>query len=276
MPGHESQSVARFLETGSEIAGAASATAVGLVVAGPFGALAGAAGGPLVTRVLRHAALEFMQRPLGPRQQVKVTGVILMAATELEAKLAGGVQLRQDGFWVSETGNRAPANEVIEGILQSAEREHEERKLKHYAYLVANIAVQPMIDRTYANQLLRAGSRLSYRQLCLLNVFANKGRLGLSDEFIGDLLGLEYDDGPWPHDWREYIDEEMLSLLQELYGLYASSFINYSGHFLLDVTSFRPMEVNVQGAGSRLYDMMELWRIEDEVILSIAQRFKDQ
>ena len=53
----------------------------------------------------------------------------------------------------------------------SAQREHEENKLKYYGNLVANIAFDKTISREQANQLVSLAQKLSYRQIKLLNLY---------------------------------------------------------------------------------------------------------
>lgn len=123
---------AKLVEAGSEIAGGSVAAGVGLVVGalvgGPPGAIAGAAMGPLAIRAVRHTVGEIAMRQLTHREQVRVGGVVALAAARLEQRVASGEAIRGDDFFKPDRTGRAPGEEVIEGVLLVAQREYEERK----------------------------------------------------------------------------------------------------------------------------------------------------
>jgi hypothetical protein len=155
-----------------------SEMAVGGVAGAATGEPAGAAlgvGAPIVIRGLTWAVGEFRQRVLGQREAYRVATVAKLARSKYEENINKGKELRDDDFFLKdEATGRTSADEIIEGTLLAAQREHEERKIPYYANLVANLPFERVIDRYGGNFLLRTAQDLSYRQLCLLALVAKK------------------------------------------------------------------------------------------------------
>ena len=96
-----------------------------------------------------------------------------------------GQDLRSDGFFEPELGRPAKAEEVVEGVLLAAQREHEELKLVHYGYLLANIAYSDFVDLHTANWCVRKAQELSWTQFVLLGIVGDEAQVSsLPDGFI--------------------------------------------------------------------------------------------
>lgn len=181
-----------FVGMGSEIAGGITGTAVGLVIAGPPGALAGAAIGPVLQRVFLNLARDLRNRFLSHREEVRIGATLAYAIERSQTRSAQGELIRQDNFFESGTAGhaRSAADEIFEGVLITAAREYEERKVRHYGSLISSITFQQNIDLAQANLLLRLARDLSYRQLCIL-ALAQRGPIPLPVVFVGEA----FDDG---------------------------------------------------------------------------------
>jgi hypothetical protein len=148
--------------------------AAGFATGGPVGSAVGA-GAPLGVRAFIRVAEEFRERVLGHREAYRVVSVVRLAKIKYEQNIANGARLRDDDFFLQdEATGRSSADEIVEGTLLTAQREHEERKIPYYANLIANLPFEQAIDRYTANLLLRTAQELSYRQLCLLALVAKK------------------------------------------------------------------------------------------------------
>lgn len=166
---------ALFAEGGGNLIGAA----IGLAIAGPVGAIVGAATTPFFTAALKPVAAELQRRLLGPREVVRIAAALDHTLIHVQRRLDSGETPRSDGFVESSPDGRSAAEEIVEGVLRAAQREYEERKVPHLGALLASIAFTPAIDRYYANFLVRVAERLSYRQLVLLSFLSQLEALGI-------------------------------------------------------------------------------------------------
>lgn len=243
------QDIDDLIRVGTEIARGAVGASLGFFTGGPAGAVLGAGAGPLLVYSFKRIGAEIEARLLGPREEMRIGATLAFAAENIKQKLENGYQLRQDGFFTQSSNDRAPADEIVEGILLIAQREYQERKLPFLGNLVANFAFHDEIDGAQANLLLRLAQRISYRQLCLLALFGSvdKQRFGLRNE--------DYSKMP-------SVGAARVGLLQEIYDLYSQGMLNASGVALIDLPGVIPGRMNVQGTGALLYNLMELNRID--------------
>lgn len=263
-----------LIKSGSAITGSSAGAAAGAALAGPLGvipgAAVGAACGTLLEKGLEVVGEEFAARVLGPREEQRTGAVIIYAYNEIQERLAAGEQPRNDGFFSQpqppQTAcveipfiERPPAYEAIEGILLAVQREHEEKKIPFFAKLLANIYFDQSIDREQSNLLVRISKRISYRQLCILSIFAHAQAFELRKE-----------------DYRESVvkDFKLISLLQEICDLWDQGMLNCSGEAHLGLTDVNPSKMNIQGMGILLYNLMGLSRIDSKDIESIIGLLK--
>lgn len=160
--------VEEFIEAGADIAGSATSAAVGILIDGSGGAMAGAAAGPVVSGMFRSVAQDFVHRYLSSRERTRASSVLAIAVAKIDEKMRLGYELRHDEFFDGTPGNRSMAEEIAEGVLIAAQRENQEAKIPFLAQLFANTAFRGDIDRATANRLIEMAERLSYRQFCLL------------------------------------------------------------------------------------------------------------
>jgi hypothetical protein len=174
----------RIIEAGSELVGVTSGAVFGLFAGGPDGAILGAAAGSALTTTLR----EFAERMLGHREKVRVGAALNSATMMFEERIAAGDHLRDDDWFEEIPKGRSAAAEVFEGTLLIAQREHQERKVEYYGYLLANLSFQSNVDKYLANWLLRLAGELTWSQLVLLAM------IGRKDEFILPAITIAHND----------------------------------------------------------------------------------
>jgi hypothetical protein len=245
---NEPEAVDTLISIGTEIAGGVTGAAIGLFAAGPAGALAGGVAGPLVTHAFRKVALEIRQRFLGRREEIRIGATFTFATAKVQYNLTGGKQLRQDDFFQEKMGDRSSADEIVEGTLLAAQREHEERKLRFYGNMVANIAFHPEVSRTQANQLIRQVERMTYQQLCLLALFVRM-----------DKLNTKRGDNPY------FVHPAITdpSIAQEMYELFDHGVFQRPDSFPPDVyISSINMPIDVSAFGLKLYELTELHEVD--------------
>ncbi len=247
---HEPEAVDNLITIGTEIAGGVTGAAIGLFAAGPVGALAGGAAAPLVTHTFRKVAGEIKQRLLGHREEVRIGAAFTFAAAKVQQNIAHGKQLRQDEFFQDDIDDRSTAEEIAEGTLLAAQREHEERKLRFYGNLMANIAFHPEITRPHANQMLRQVERMSYRQLCFLALFVRLDELKFARV---------------PRMYQEYPAFDEASIVQEIYDLFQQGLFHRPDSFAPDVyIRSANLRIDASQWGLKLYELMELYEIDAE------------
>ena len=261
------EGIKSLIRAGSEIAGSAAGAAIGFLLAGAEGAAIGGATIPLLTRGLIEIGNDIEGRFLSKREKMRIGGVTTYAIIKIQEKLATGEKLRDDYFFqLPSLGHpacseiliieRPPAEEVIEGILLSVQREHEEKKLPFIGNLMANILFKSNIDKMQANLMIRVSQSISYRQLCILSIFAH------TEDFVL-LRDRDYRE-------EERIDFKLISLLQEICDLWTQGILNCSGEANLGLADVNPSRMRVQGMGILLYNLMELSEIDEKDIKPIV------
>ena len=239
----------------ADVAGATVGGILGYLINDPMAPIYGTAAGVLLSHTIKRGLSEMRQRLLGRREVVRIDATFEFAAQKIKENIEQGKQLRQDDFFQEQPGERAAADEILEGILLAAQREHQEKKLRFYGNLVANIAFSPSISREHANLLIRVGESLSYRQLCLLRLFAVKGQFGLRQK-----------------DYTSFgeVGEGRAALLQEIYDLYSHGMVHRGGAAMLGLLDVTPGSTDIQGTGAVLHNLMELWLIDPQDLEQVA------
>jgi hypothetical protein len=252
-----------LINVGSDIAGGVATTAAGLVVGGPTGALAGAASGPLVIRALRWAGREVRDRLLSHREEVRIGGALAFAAEEIRIRSERGEVPRMDGFFDEEVSpGRTPAEEILEGVLLSAERAYEEKKVPYIGKLYAGIAFDTTIDPKSANYLLTIANSLTWTQYLLLQVIAQNhtGALRLRETMFppGGQEGL-------------------IQLAHEMHELSQRAFVSQKrpdqqqAEVILSPVQITPQFLRVQGIGSIFFRIASLQNIPPHDWIPIAR-----
>jgi hypothetical protein len=257
--GKKDKIVKELIEAGADISGNVGGAAVGFLFAGPPGAVLGGIAGPLFTRGIKKIGFEIQKRFLGPREEQRVGATLAYAITAIKQKQEEGFNIRDDDFF-EEINSRSQADEILEGILIAAQRDHEEAKLKYYGHLLASIAFTPTIDRGKANFLIRVIQRLSYQQLCIIAFLYHysEGKEGSNRSFWLDWSYSFY----WYNELQHYND--MLPLIKELDAL---QLLSSSG----GVNTFNTIALSI--ASEELFELANLKEIDRQDILLIEKKF---
>ena len=187
----------------------------------------------------------------------------MLAAQRVHKLIKLGHELRADGFFQGEPGNRSLEEEIVEGVLIAAQREHEELKLPYLANLLAAMAFATEIQRGEANLLLRLANAMSYRQLCLIALVEQKNK--------------------FPEMWQGRTSEKSLdglaadqrfafiALLKEMAELYDLGVLHQTivGIPMETYITIRLTELGTWG--SLLYEAMGLDEIPNDQLTPLAQ-----
>lgn len=252
------ESVRWLIECGFELTGGAAGGVIGFCAGGPIGAAVFGAGGVAIGKALNSIGKEFSERLLGPREKMRIGGVIACAASKIKERLERGEKMRDDGFFDKDETGRSEADEILENVLLKCQREPQEKKIPYMAHLLSSLAFEPKIGVHLAHQIIKAAEQLSYRQLCLLKLAVCK------DTHF--LRKTDYRGFPSIH-W------ELLQILYESYDLYQKGLIHFDT-VLLGLADVIPDRMTLQGIGAHLYNLMYLHLIPDDDLTPIVDQFK--
>jgi len=263
------EGIRRLVKIGSEMTGEASATAIGFLLAGPEGGVLGAAAAPLLIRVIKKIGNDIAGRFLSEREQIRIGGVIIYATIKLAENFAAGKMPRNDGFFEKPSEGhvacieiplveRPVAEEILEGVLLAAQREHEEKKIPFLGNLLANIAFNKDVDKEQAYLLIKLCNDISFRQICLLALFADPSKYELRDESYRE------DD-----QHKITVGVQRAALLQEIQDLDSRGLLG-SETALLCMVDINPKKMELDALGIVLYHLMELGEIDSVYLDHIA------
>ncbi|WP_311272115.1 MULTISPECIES: hypothetical protein [unclassified Rhizobium] len=234
-----------LIQQGAKVAGGAVGAALGFFAAGPAGAAALGAAGTMASEALAHIGEDVSQRMLGPRERVRVGGVIALTAQGIQDRLRAGKQTRSDGFFDEREDGRSNADEIAESIITKAQRESEEKKLPYMSKMLANIAFETWVTLPMAQQLAKTAEVLTFRQFCILRstvvIIQNRHLVRQSS-----------------YRTQTNFPSPLLDTLYEIHDLVQRGLITIDGVAALGLTDIEPSKLKPQGLGVYLYNLMEL------------------
>ncbi len=161
-----------IIDKGSEIGGSVAGSTIGLAIAGPVGAIAGAIVGPLVGATFKKVGTEISEKIMGPREQARVGATYTLALEKIAKIIDTGKKVRNDDFFEVQENDRSKSETILEGTLLKVRNEYEEKKIRCYSNLLANLSFDNSINFEKGNTLLRILEQLSYRQIAILAYFS--------------------------------------------------------------------------------------------------------
>ncbi len=246
-------------ETSSKIVYSALGACVSVAIPGPVGALAGIA----LPEVLNRITEDFFSRQLSKNERRRILTANELLIKKIQENLGKGMTYRSDFFENLVEGERSPAEELLELALNALQRDAEEKKLKYYKNLVANILCrkEKEIDQSQAVQLVKIAQDLSWTKLLILATAERRERNSFA------LRNNDYGDGA--------MSDKQISLATEARSLYSDGLINFGSNAVLNVSGINPSKITLQGIGRMLCDLMDLREIEDEEIEYVVKIFSD-
>lgn len=166
-----------LFEAGAAVAGSMSRSAATLVYPGPGSRAAVRLEEPLA-RCLRTAADEAVAIPV-PRERARAGAALAFAVEHAVALARGGRPVRDDGFFTPRTGGRSAADSVTDAVVAAARASHDERRVRHLGYLLAEVVSSPDLDAELVGRALTLAAGLDWRQLALLAGVGRRDRAPL-------------------------------------------------------------------------------------------------
>jgi hypothetical protein len=249
----DSRTAESLIQTGCEMFGSTGGALIGLAIAGPAGAIAGAASAPLITRLMGIGG-EFAQRLLGKREQGRLGAALEYAVEKTRENIEAGKETNP--ALVGENVQLASSDEILESALTAAQRDPQEKKLRYYGNLIGNLPFEKNLDASEAFQLTRLAQELTYRQLCLLAIFAESRKFSLRN---GQYVGYPA------------MTDSLMSVLLDIYELWSRQIVGSDTLVLVTYDLINPARIVLHGISGRLYRLMELNSIPPADLEEVAQ-----
>ena len=252
-----------LIDTITEVSGTAASAAVGAAIgtaiAGPLGAVTGALAGTVIEKGLLWAGNEIKTRVLSPKEDERIGMVYAYIAEKINCNLIAGKVFRTDSFFDAHENERSSNEEILEGVLLTAQKEYEEKKLRYLANMYANLPFNEAVNPRMANMLIKLASELTYRQYIILhvvNMFQNsKYNVEAKKEPYESLAGFK-----------------TMTIATEIFDLYRRTLI-HSSEALLDAAAINPSKLTLVGYGELMFELMELDGMKDDTICSEIIQF---
>lgn len=241
-------------EYAGSTAGAVAGGLIGAAIGGPGGAAAGSVAATAIEHMFQNMGSEIKKRTLAPLEEQRVGTVYAKAKELIEEKIAQGKAPRNDNFFDKDSSSRPASEELLEGTLLAAQREHEEKKTVYLARLYANILFSPEISRPTANHLIKLAEQLTYRQIAILNNIAAMQFARTLNPPINPLKKSAYE---------SVSGTENVAIAAEIFELYRMSILG-SSQVILDAGGINPSTLTVVGYGAHLYNLMDLGSMEPD------------
>ncbi len=241
----------RAIDAGSGLVGSTAGAALGGAVAGPPGAVVGSAAGATLEAALREVATRWLSR----REEARVGAATIYARQKIADRLAAGEEPRDDGWFDDRPYGRSAADEMLEGILLIARRQHQERKVQFIGNLMGSLGFEVAIDEFVGDWLLRQADELSWTQYVLLAA-VGLAQVELPLVHVGDGIC----------DWTSWGVHEQLADLgfarRELIGTPSTK----TPRLGLAVPNGDLREMELRSGGRLLFELMSLDRVPTQDI----------
>ena len=240
--------LARMVTSGAGALGITAGTALGVIIAGPPGAIVGAAIGALLQDGMKAVAGDVAERFTAQTEQERMGSVYVLAQSQIVKRLNEGQQPRSESFFRPRERKRAKklrseADELLEGTFLAARTAHEQRKVELLANFYTNIVFRDDLDSSHANYILSLMELLTYRQLVSVLIIGN-GSL-MNTLRVNDFRGVAG------------LDPLQVGVLFELYQMVRLDLVaDSSASYILGVADINPSKLKLQGTGAELYNLM--------------------
>ncbi|MDP9430647.1 MAG: hypothetical protein M3Q47_18110, partial [Actinomycetota bacterium] len=173
-----------LFEVGAAVAGSMSRNAAAVV----YPDATGRAAVRLEDRLARclRAAADEAAGIVVPRERARAGAVLAFAVEHGVALARGGRPVRTGGFFTPRAGGRSAADTVTEAVVAAARSSHDERRVRHLGYLLAEVASSPDLDPALVDRALILAAGLTWRQLVLLAGVGRRDRSPLPMDPLAD------------------------------------------------------------------------------------------
>ncbi|WMN84087.1 hypothetical protein [Vibrio parahaemolyticus] len=252
----------QLLSYGGNLAGAAVGGALSFVSGSPVGAAVGAALGAGISHVFTSIGSDLHDSYLSPKEQQRIGAAAAISLEEVRARLEAGHVPREDGFFEGSDIKRSDAEDLLEGMLLKSKASFEERKVPFAGWFYSNLIFRDDVDLNRASYFLQVFEKLTYRQLCLINIFSRIGNNLRATALSGT--------NATPEIW---------GILQEVQNLKDINFVyqgdeNQKSQIVWGLGALIPAWIYNTNLGHTFYDLFNLKEIPEQDLVETLQHLK--
>ncbi|GIU10679.1 hypothetical protein TUM4261_21080 [Shewanella sp. c952] len=251
-----------LINHGGELAGSAIGAALGFLASGPIGLAAGAAAGTALGKAITSIGSDIHDSYISPKEEMRIGAGVAIALADISDRLNSGEKIRDDGFFNENSAKRSDAEDILEGTLLKCKTSYEERKVQYGGKFFSNISFRDDIDINRASYFLQVFEKLTYRQLCLMNLFCRIGNPTRDHDLTG-----------------KNVTGELWSILQEVQDIKDLNLIYQGDHkqelrTTWGLGSLIPAWLYATNLGHNFYQVFSLDKIPEEDVLEVVQLLK--
>lgn len=247
----EKNELSEFWSLSAESGSAGAAAALGLIFSGGTAAVALAALAPFLTSGAKQICLEYKRISRSHNESRRTATACVASINHIEHHINKGGQLRSDDFFDGKTSIRSSAEEILEGVIIRCKLEADEKKAPYLHRIFAQSLFDETISADFVHHVLNLTTQLTYRQLCLIQLFSKE---------VSSLQWLDINyDAP-----QCKVEGEAVAILAELYDLYQKGIIEQSEDkngdtdALLAKEQIKPQYVRLTDFGKKVHYLLGL------------------
>ncbi|MEU5888037.1 hypothetical protein ABZ835_14550 [Streptomyces sp. NPDC047461] len=210
------------------------------------------ADGAVLASKIDAVTTDIFRRHISEREAFRVQQALSGAAEMCRRLFEDNQTLRSDAFF-DPTAGRDGSSEIVEGILLAAQRQWEEKKVRHLGYALANIAFHEEIDMRTAAYVIYTAEQLSWMQLISLAIVATNEDSPLPEKRVGEHNSTEWDA------WTAHRELNDLLTKWELIGSEPKKTPNLG----LSVPNMNIADFRLRAGGFLIYELLNLSEVPD-------------
>jgi hypothetical protein len=256
--------VRQILEPGQELAGQITEHAVGVLYTGISDPMKKQVRGPAIAEIFYRTCEGLAERNSGHREKVRCGALLSHAIVNIEQRLLHGDMIREDNFFSSD-GYRSSGEEILDGLIIESRVEHQERKIQYYAHIFSSAVFDKEISKQTLNFILEKVLPLTFRQLCLLQLFTQPHPIPIRENKFSNIE-------------RDLLENEVV--LAEVFDLYQNGFLHCLQpgadvfETLLGVEEIHPSWMVLSTTGDLIHYLMQLSTISFGELELAAEQLK--
>ena len=212
MSDNDKNELSEFWTTSAESGVAGAAAALGLLFSGGTGGVILATLVPFLTVGAKQVFLEYKRISRSQNEHRRTATACVASINHIEHHIKNGSSLRTDNFFHGKQDSRSNAEEILEGVIIRCKLEADEKKAPYLHRVFAQSLFDQSISSDFVHHVLNISTQITYRQLCLMQLF--------SGNFSSiSWLDIDYDAKGCN------VQGEAVAILAELYDLYQKGIV---------------------------------------------------